>query len=172
MAQADRRRIGVALILILLGTWFLAVQLVPGLAVFAINRTSWPLIIVGLGVLLGVFGLVTWVPDLLVPACIVGGIGSLLYWQNLTGNWESWAYAWTLIPGFVGVGVLLSTLMRGRVREAVMAGGWLILISLILFAIFASFLGGPVLLGAYWPVLLILLGVIFLVQSFWRGRER
>ncbi len=168
MAQADRGRIAAALIFILLGVWFLAVQLVPGLQAFTFNRYTWPLAIVGIGALLAVLGIVTWVPGLLVPASIVGGIGGLLYWQNLTGNWESWAYAWTLIPGFVGVGVFLAGLMHGHVREAMVGGGWLILISAILFLIFGSFLGGPVLLGAYWPVLLILLGVIFLAQSLWR----
>ncbi len=171
MAQADRGRIGTALVLILLGAWFLAVQLVPGLQAFALNRITWPLVIVGIGALLAIFAIATGVPDLLVPACIVAGIGGLLYWQNLTGTWESWAYAWTLIPGFVGVGVFLASLLRGRVREAIVGGGWLIFISAILFLIFSSFLGGPVLLGAYWPVLLILLGVIFLAQSF-LGRQR
>jgi hypothetical protein len=170
MVQVDRGRIATALVLILLGAWFLTVQLVPGLQAFAFSRESWPLAIVALGLVFAVIGLVTWVPGLLVPASIIGGIGILLYWQNLTDNWESWAYAWTLIPGFVGVGVFLSELMHGRVREALTGGGWLILISAIMFLIFGSFLGGPLLLGAYWPVLLILLGVIFLVQALVRSR--
>ncbi len=170
MAQVDRGRIAAALVLILLGAWFLAVQLVPSLQAFAFNRTNWPLAIVGVGILLALIGLVTWVPDLLVPASIVSGIGILLYWQNLTGNWESWAYAWTLIPGFIGVGVFLASLLHGRAMEALTAGGWLVLISAFLLLIFGSFLGGPVLLGAYWPVLLILLGVIFLGRSLLHAR--
>ncbi len=171
MAQADRGRVTTALVLILLGAWFLAVQLVPGLQAFALNRYTWPLIIVGIGALFAVFGIVTRTPELLVPASIIGGIGGLLYWQNLTGNWESWAYAWTLIPGFVGVGVFLAGLMRGHIREAIMGGSWLILISAVLFLIFGSFLGGPVPLGAFWPVLLILLGAILLARSFWRTQR-
>ena len=115
-------------------------------------------------------GLLSWTPGLLVPACIIGGIGGLLYWQNNTGNWESWAYAWTLIPGFVGVGVLLSELLAGRVRQAVSSGGVLIIISLVMFLIFSSFLGGPSILGNYWPVLLILLGLILLAQVLFRPR--
>lgn len=78
-----------------------------------------------------------------VPACIVGGIGGLLLWQNATGEWQSWAYAWTLIPGFVGVGTLLSGLLGGTLRRDFGAGAWRVLISLISFGIFASFLGGP-----------------------------
>jgi hypothetical protein len=110
-------------------------------------------------------GLVTWTPGFLVPASLFAGLGGLLYWQNMTEDWASWAYAWALIPGFVGVGVFFSSLLQGRVREAVSGGAWLVVISLVLFSIFGSFFGGPIVLGVYWPVLLILLGLIVLVQG-------
>ncbi len=42
----------------------------------------------------------------------------------------------------------------------------MLLYSLVLFAVFASFLGGWGLIGQYWPVLLILLGLIFLGVKF------
>jgi hypothetical protein len=154
------------LILILLGAWFLAMQFVPGLQ----EWFSWPWIIIGVGVAMLLIGLLSGVPDLAVPACIIGGIGGLLYWQNVTGNWDSWSYAWSLIPGFVGVGVILSGLFGGKVRKSLREGGNLILISLILFVIFAAFLGGPNLLGDYWPVLLILLGSWVLIRSLFRSR--
>ena len=164
----SRRRSSLAggLVLVLLGVWFLVAGWVPGLRVWF----SWPLMIVGVGVLLLIVGLLTGVPGLAVPACIVGGIGGLLYWQNATGNWDSWAYAWTLIPGFVGVGTVLSGLFGGDLRQSLRGGGWLILISLVLFTIFGSFLGGLRLLGPYWPVLLILLGLLALGRSLFRPR--
>jgi len=168
MNQMDRSRIVVALVLISIGVWFLLAQFVPAFAMFTINDRTWPLIIVGVGATIALAGLVTWTPALLVPACIVGGIGGLLYYQNLTGDWKSWAYAWTLIPGFVGVGVFFSSLLSGRIREAIADGGWLVFISAVMFLIFAAFLGGPNLLGIYWPALLILLGIIILIQSFFR----
>jgi len=167
-SMQKRGNVAAALVLIILGIWFLSVQLSPGLRAFAINRFTWPLIVLGVGALMGFIGLVTWVPGLLIPACIVGGIGGLLYWQNATGNWASWAYAWTLIPGFVGAGVMISGLMRGE-RRTVVGGGWAIFTSLVLLAIFGSFLGGMA-LSKYWPVLLILLGFLLLVQSFLRRR--
>ena len=105
-----------------------------------------------------------------IPACIVGGIGGILYWQEITGNWESWAYAWTLIPGFVGVGIVLSGLLGGDFRQSARGGGWLIMISLVLFAVFGSFFGGLGLLGPYWPVLLILLGLLVLIRPLFRPR--
>jgi hypothetical protein len=166
MTQADRSRIGIALVLILLGVLFLVVQLSPALQAWTFNRLTWPLSVVGVGALLLLVALATWTPALAIPACIVGGIGGLLYWQNATGNWESWAYAWTLIPGFVGVGIFLSALMQRDARRAVSAGGWLVLISIVMFLIFAAFLGGVEPLGAYWPALLIVLGLILLAGAF------
>jgi hypothetical protein len=165
----DRRRrsnLAAGLALILLGAWFLAVQWVPGLQAWF----SWPLIIVGIGVLLLMVGLLTGVPAMAVPACIVGGIGGLLYWQDATGHWESWAYVWTLIPGFAGVGIVLSGLLGGKTGQAVRGGGWLILTSLVLFAVFGSFFGALGLVGQYWPVLLIVLGLLALARSLFRSR--
>jgi hypothetical protein len=166
MDSQRRSSLAGGLVLILLGALFLAVQWVPGLQLWF----SWPLIIIGIGVLLLIVGLLTGVPAMAMPACIVGGIGGLLYWQNATGNWESWAYAWTLIPGFVGVGMVLSGLLGGDTRQTVRGGGWLILISLVLFAVFASFFGALGLVGSYWPVLLIVLGLLVLAQSLFRSR--
>jgi len=166
MDSKRRSSLAGGLVLVLLGALFLAVQWMPGLQLWF----SWPLIIIGIGVLLLIFGLLTGVPAMAMPACIVGGIGGLLYWQNATGNWESWAYAWTLIPGFVGVGMVLAGLLGGDTRQTVRGGGWLIVISLVLFAVFASFFGALGLVGSYWPVLLIVLGLLLLAQSLFRSR--
>ena len=168
MNHMDRSRIATALVLILLGVWFLLVQFVPALQGFAINGQTWPLIIVGLGVLFALIAFAAWTPGLIVPACVIGGLGGLLYYQNLTGDWRSWAYAWTLIPGFAGIGIFFSELLSGRIRQAISGGVWLVFISGVMFLIFSSFLGGPNLLGIYWPVLIILLGVILLAQSIFR----
>lgn len=165
MDQGRKFTLTFGLLLILLGMFFLAVQFVPGLEALRDPGQWWPLFIVGWGVALLVLGLVLGVPALAVPACIVGGIGLLLFWQNSTNNWDSWAYAWALIPGFVGVGILLSGLLSGKLRETLGAGLWLLAISAVLFAVFGSLLGGPNLLGTYWPILLIVLGVSMLLRG-------
>lgn len=159
-----RSSLAAAFVLIAIGAWFLSVELFPQVRSFAYGTETWPLPLIGIGVLLASIALITWVPGLFIPASIVSGLGSLLYWQNTTGNWESWAYAWALIPGFVGAGLLISGLL-GRERRTMASGGWMIFISLLFFTIFGSFLGGIGLLTQYWPVLLILLGVIFLSQG-------
>jgi len=165
MTSQRRTNLVGGILLLLVGLFLLLVQLSPNFG-FAINiEYSWPLFVIGAGILLFIFGLLANAPDMAVPACIVGGIGCLLYWQNSTGNWASWAYAWSLIPGFVGVGVILAGLFKGEFRQALRDGGTLIIISLILFAIFGSFLGGLSILGDYWPLLLILLGAWLLIRG-------
>lgn len=153
------------MVLILFGALFLILQLIPGLYIWF----SWPWIIIGVGVFLLVIGSATGEPDMAIPACIVGGIGALLYYQDLTGDWDSWAYAWTLMPGFVGLGIFLSGLLGGK-RESLREGGWLILISLGLFTAFGSFFGAVGLVGDYWPVFLILLGLLLLIRPLLRSR--
>ncbi len=170
MDQHSRSSIAGGLILVLLGGWFLAMQLVPGLGEWFNTRYSWPLIIVAFGAMWLLLAFIMRNPDYAMPAAIFGGIGGLLYWQNLTGQWASWAYAWTLIPGFAGVGTILMGLLGKAPLKNLSAGAWLIFISLVMFAIFGSFLGGVNYFGAYWPILLIVLGVITLARNLWRAR--
>jgi hypothetical protein len=170
MKRARRSSLGVGILLIALGLLVLVGQLFPGIFGWG-GPITWPLIVVGVGIFLLLLGLATGNPGMAVPACIVGGIGVLLYWQNATQNFGSWAYAWTLISGFAGVGVILEGLFTGRFGKALVRGGWMILVSLVMFTVFASFLGGPKLLGIYWPALLILLGLISLVQYFMQTRR-
>lgn len=166
----SRRRTSLigGLILVLLGGWLLALQIVPGLETLIDVEFSWPLFIIAAGVILLIFGLVTGAPGMAVPACIVGGIGVLLYYQNATGNWESWSYAWALIPGFVGIGAILAGILGENPRQSIRDGLNMIVISAVLFVVFGSLFGGLNLLGDYWPVLLILLGLWILVQPLLR----
>jgi LiaI-LiaF-like transmembrane region len=157
------------LLLILLGGAFLAAQFVPAFQSWFRAEQSWPLLIIGIGVLFLVLAVALRTPGLAIPGCIVGGIGCLLFYQNATGDWGSWAYAWTLITGFVGLGVVFAGLLEGRSIRSVSAGLWMILISLAAFLVFGSFLGmGQY--GAYWPVLLIVGGLLILGRSLF-GRK-
>lgn len=168
MSRRQRTNTILGLLLVLAGAVFLAQQFYPDLQVWDYFTFSWPVYVIGAGVLLLLLGLLVGAPGMAVPATIVAGIGGVLYWQETTGNWESWAYAWTLIPGFVGLGIILEALLEGKPRGGLRAGGSLMVISAILFVIFASFMGGPALLGTYWPVLLILIGLWFIIRSLLR----
>jgi hypothetical protein len=152
------------LILILAGLLFLLLQTNPQFADQINLALHWPLIIVGVGVLF-LLGAFLGTASLAVPGMIVTGIGGLLYYQNISGNWASWSYAWALIPGFVGLGLILMGLLDREERSSIRGGLTLVIISLILFAVFAGFLGGIQFLQNFWPVLLILAGIMILLRG-------
>jgi hypothetical protein len=165
----ERRRSGlvVGLILILLGAYFFAVQLFPGLREWLGGFFDWPIFVIGAGVLLLLIGLASGESGMSVPAMIVGGIGGILLWQSATERWDTWAYLWTLIPGFVGLGVALDGILS-RQMEKLREGLGTVLVSLVLFAVFGSWLGPFDQLGLFWPVILIVLGVYLLVRPMVR----
>jgi hypothetical protein len=168
MDTRQKSAVAVGVVLILVGVLFAVINLVPELQLQVADL--WPLIIVGVGVVLFVIGLVTRVPDLAVPACIVAGIGGILYFQNTYDMFQSWTYAWTLIPGFVGVGIILASVTGGGNRYSVRRGLNVILTSLILFAIFGAIFGAFNSTGVYWPLLLVAAGVLILIRPlFNRG---
>jgi len=151
------------LILILLGAWFLAVQFIPALDDWASD--SWPLIIIGIAATFLLVSILNNIAGLSIPAFIIGGIGGLLYYQNATNDWNSWAYAWTLIPGFVGLGLLFFSI-QAKDKGAMNAGFILLFITSILFFVFGSFLGAPKMIIRFWPLLLIFAGLWSMIRSF------
>jgi len=156
-----RSNLALGVVLIVLGGIFLATQLIPGLGLIL----SWPWIVIGVGALLLLIGLLVGAPDMAVPACIVAGIGGILYYQNLTGDWTSWSYMWALIPAFVGVGMLVAALLGGRSRYAFREGLRTLLVGVVLFLVFGSFFGAFSWLGAYWPLLLVGAGLLILIEG-------
>ena len=170
MRKQGRTQLALGIILILLGGWFIAQRSFPQVAAFASRFSDWPFTVIGVGVLLLLLGLILGAPGLAVPAAIISGIGGILYYQNLTGNYESWAYMWALIPGFVGVGVLLQGLLGENTRTNLRHGLNLMVVSAVLFLVFSAFLGGWNLLGNFGPaILLILLGLWVLGSGLYRS---
>ncbi|MCX7029510.1 MAG: hypothetical protein NTU62_05240 [Spirochaetes bacterium] len=165
MEQRARSAIASGAILIVIGVLLLMARLVPGF----FGQLTWPFIVIGVGVLLLVLAIATGNAGLAVPACIVGGIGLILWWQNANNRWDTWSFAWTLIPGFVGVGALVQGLLESKPLKALIDALWPILISAVLFVVFSSFFGGP-LYGVPLYYLaggaLILLGVLVILKGF------
>lgn len=172
MSRERRSDLIIGIILLLIGGWFLAAQfnLVPNISEIINIQFQWPLIVVGVGLLLFLLGLISRNPGMSVPACIVGGIGGILYWTNMTGNWGAWTYLWTLIPGFVGAGIILATLLGSSDRSGYREGLRLVLISAILFLIFFLLLSGQGLFAKYWPILIILGGIWIIITALWRKK--
>ena len=173
MKKQGRTQLALGIILILLGTWFIAQRSIPGLAAFTERFSEWPFTVIGVGVLLLLLGLVIGEPGLAVPAAILSGIGGILYYQNLTGDWDSWSYMWTLIPGFVGVGIILRGLLGEETRQSLRRGLNLMVTSAVLFLVFSALLGGWGLLGNYGPaILLILLGLWVIGSGLYRSMRK
>jgi hypothetical protein len=166
-----RSSVIVGIIFIAVGLLFLLIQLFPGLGFNLDMDRQWPLIIVSVGGLLilsAFFGS----PRLAIPGSITAGIGGILYVQNLTNTWESWAYVWTLIPGFVGIGLILAGLMGYQRRTLWWPGSRLLLISAALFLVFGALFRGLGPLGRYWPIFLIGLGLWMLLPRRRTSKER
>ncbi len=150
------------IILILLGGAFLINQLYPGLL---FSGTGWPWIMLIIGGIFVIGALIGRMGGLMIPGIILLTLGGIFTYQVNTGNWESWAYVWALLPAAAGLGMILGGLFDIELRHLRRVGITMVLGGLILFAIFAGFFGLNPSILRFWPVLLILLGLFVLFQS-------
>ena len=145
--------------LVLFGLFFLIGQFAPQ---YFGNQYWWPWSIVGVGVIFLVMSLISGAGGLAMPGTILSGTGLMLYWQNLTGHWYSWAYTWTLIIGLVGLGLILGALIDVRMRRALPAGLILSVTSLAAFVLYSQLYAQ----GLWrWPYIIIGVGVIFMLMA-------
>jgi hypothetical protein len=112
-------------------------------AVFQINvwGALWPFFIIVPGLLFFVAMVSIGKPGapLAVPGSIVTMVGLILFFQNVTGLWTSWAYGWALVfPTAVGVGVAIAGIWSDDAR-AVRAGTVMAGVGLVILLFFAFF---------------------------------
>jgi len=168
--RQNRTNLFLGILLILIGGWLVLTRQVPAVQSWIGHNFTWPMWTIGSGLLVLVIGLLTGAPGMAVPASIIAGIGGILYYQNQTGNFASWSYMWALIPGFVGVGTILAGLLGENTRRNLGHGLNLIVISVVMFLVFATLFGGLSILGDYGvAVILILLGLYILIRGFTRN---
>jgi hypothetical protein len=174
MEKRNRTQLVLGLLLIIVAGWLIATRIYPNLPDILHLTFVWPMWVVLAGLAILIIGLLVGESDMAVPACIVAGIGGILYYQNASGNWESWSYMWTLIPGFVGVGQILSGIIGGNFLYSVREGLKVLLVSAVLFTVFATIFNAWTIFGkfsAYVPIgLLFLLGVWFIVRGIIRRK--
>lgn len=121
----------------------------------------WPFIIIGFGALffVAMFASGKSGAAFAVPGSIIGGIGLVLLFQNVTGHWESMSYFWTLIILFVGAGIYIMGSYGGDENQR-QSGMRLMKVGFVLFIIFGAFF--EMIFSSFgnllFPVLLILLG--------------
>lgn len=165
MNRTQRSSLAIGVILVLVGAYFILANLIPQFNQWLNIEYSWPTIILAVAAGLLVLGLIVGAPDMAVPAFIVGGIGGILYYQNMTGNWGSWAYMWALIPGFSGFGMILAYLLGARDRYSLGSAFDTLGTSLVLFIVFGAFFGAFKAFGDYWPLLLVGAGILIGLRS-------
>lgn len=171
MSPRNRIMLVFGVLLLLAGGWLMAQRLYPDLPIWEQITFTWPWLVIGFGGLLLLLGLVVGEPGTVVPAVLFAGVGAILLWQSQTGNYRSWLYLWTLIPGLVGVGVFFYELLRRHWRTGLKTALILVFISLALFLVFGSLFGPINYLVIYWPVLLIYTGVWMLLDVLMRRRR-
>ena len=161
-----RSAIIVGIFVILLGTFLLVTHFFP--EPFSFFEGSFTVIIIGAAFL--VAALLTHRGGLAIPGCIVGGIGTILFLQERSGDFMSWTYAWTLIPGFVGIGIIISGLLDQAHPHFDSGALVIIAVSVAAFLLFSGFLGLTWDWEIYWPVLLIAAGVMVLISAIFRKK--
>jgi hypothetical protein len=110
-----------------------------------------------------------------IAGAAVTTVGLLLLFQDQTGRYESWAYAWALIPAAVGLALVVNGLRFDR-RDLVTLGSRLVAgfgIALLFGAWYFETVfqneQPPFDFGNSWPIALIVLGGVVLVIGLLRG---
>ncbi|HVC77444.1 MAG TPA: hypothetical protein VND96_13110 [Candidatus Micrarchaeaceae archaeon] len=178
-APARRNGTGIALgvVLVVVGLFYLVVQV----ASVDLSSFGWPLLVILPGVTLLIVGLLSLGTGAAIPGGILTMVGLVLAYQNSTGHWTSWAYAWALVaPGGVGLGLFLQGL-RERNTNLIRQGRWLMFIAALIFIVgfvfFESILNisginnEPVVKAAL-PALFIVIGILLLARSISNSRRR
>jgi hypothetical protein len=144
----------------------------------AIGEVGWPFFVIvpGLGLLAASFA----VPaprgvGFAIAGSIVTTVGLILLYQNATDNWESWAYAWALIPTAAGLGMLAYGALTDEPRITG-TGVRLAAIGAVMFVIGMWFFGPifdegrpPIDFGNAWPLVLVIGGVLLVGGALFNG---
>jgi hypothetical protein len=128
-------------ILVIVGALLFVGQLLD----IGIDDVGWPFIIVAVGIVILILGLfVNREQGMVVGGTVVTTVGLVLLYQNSTGRWESWAYAWALVgPAASGLGLALWGASTANASE-LRTGTWGLLGGLALFAIGFLFFEGVI----------------------------
>src|SRR5712692_192320 len=168
--------LALGLVLVVVGVFFLIMRLFE----IDLSTYGWPLYVIIPGLTLLIVGFVSLGTGALVPGGIVTVTGLILAAQNASGDWASWAYAWTLVvPGGAGLGLFLQGLRVHDSKQMRLGRNlmfWSALMFMIGFVIFESIfnISGQdfgIVSRAALPVLLIIIGVTLLARSVQRGRS-
>lgn len=126
----------------------------------------WPFLVIGIGAMffVAMFAGGKSAAAFAVPGSIVGGVGLVLLFQNITQHWESMSYFWTLIITFVGLGIYLMG-WYGEDANQKKSGFGVMKVGIIMFVIFGAFF--EMIFSSFssmlFPLMLIAVGVYLVV---------
>jgi hypothetical protein len=167
----DSRWPTIAVILIVVGLIFFFGE------VFNIRFGSgfWPLLILvpGLIFLVSAFGGEEANSGLAGVGAVLTTLGLIFFYQNASGNWESWAYIWALLPTSVGLSQMVAGARNGDSvlaesgRRMARTFAIVFAVGLIFFELIIFDRGG---VGGYLlPIALIVVGGLMLWTHYRRG---
>ena len=145
-----------------------------------VGLTAWPLLVIVPGVILIVSAVVPTPPHgagLAIAGSVVTTVGFLLLYQQASGHWESWAYAWALLPTAAGLAmVVYGHVTRGASLRSVgvrLAGIGALLFASGLWYFETVFDTGrvPFDLSASWPVIPLVAGSLLIVRALLRPAD-
>jgi hypothetical protein len=166
----------IGLVLVLIGAALFAGQLFD----VGIDDIGWPFFVIAAGVAVLVIGLlVANEQGMVIGGTVATTVGLVLLYQNNTGRWESWAYAWALVgPAASGLGLALWGARSGNGSD-IRNGTWGMLGGLAFFVVGFLFFEGVIGIGGdrlalpEWvlPVAVIGIGVVVLGRGLLERRE-
>ena len=169
--------LGLGIMLLFLGLLFLIGPVMGG----GFWAAAWPfaIIIPGLLFFVGMMMGGKSAGRLAIPGSIITTIGLLMLYQNSFKHFESWAYAWALIPTAVGVGLTIDGLWSEQAEllkrgKGMMGFGLIMLLVGYLFFEFVlpmSGLGRWVAGGVVGPLVLVVLGLFLLYRHLAQSRN-
>ena len=157
-----RGSITIGILLILVGVLLIAIQLYPPLS----DWVSWPMIVLGIGLIFMVASLTSGNGDLAIPGFINTGIGGILLYQNVTGNWDSWSYMWALILVFIGLGILCANIINKTRLDR--SGFTLAILGGAAFTVLYMTEHYNISSDLIWPAAIILVGLLIIFRNFGR----
>ena len=144
-----------------------------------VGTGAWPLLVIVPGLILIVAAIAPTPPNgagLAIGGSIVTTVGLLLLYQQSSGHWESWAYAWALLPTAAGVALAVygSTTRHASMTSVGLrlAGIGSLLFAIGLWYFETVFDSGrvPLDLAAWWPVIPLVAGLLLVARAFLTSR--
>jgi hypothetical protein len=168
--------VGLGIALLIIGVVLFVGQLYD----IGIEDVGWPAIIIGIGAVVLVLGLfVNREQGMVIAGTVVTTVGLVLLYQNNTGHWASWAYAWALVgPAASGLGMALWGIRSGDPGE-IRNGTWTLLGGLGIFVVGFLFFEGVIGISGEplplpeWvlPAAVIAIGLVVLARGIFQRRE-